>query len=84
MRYSPEDPENPELPEPPDFPEQVEEETPVLLEDYDEQRPLDEHPGDDLEELRERRELGAAEEANEADATEQIRSVPLDEDDYRD
>ncbi|MGK4581595.1 hypothetical protein [Kitasatospora sp. HPMI-4] len=72
-------PENPEFPE--DF-DDFADESPLVLETEDEERNVDGHPGDDFEQLSERRSLGS-DDANDADAVEQARVVELDEDEYR-
>ncbi|KQV18796.1 MULTISPECIES: hypothetical protein [unclassified Kitasatospora] len=76
----PQNPENPEFPE--DFDDFEEEAVPVVQEAVDSEREVDEHLGDDYEQLRERRSLGA-DAADDADASEQVRVVELDEDEYR-
>ncbi|GAA1147314.1 hypothetical protein F4556_003872 [Kitasatospora gansuensis] len=76
----PQNPENPEFPE--DFDDFEEEAAPVAQEAMDDERVVAEHLGDDYEQLRERRSLGA-EKADDADAAEQVRVVELDEDEYR-
>jgi len=73
-------PENPEFPE--DFDDFAEEESPVVVETEDEDREIENHPGDDYEQLRQRRALGS-DDSNDADAAEQTRVVELDEDEYR-
>ncbi|WP_405018239.1 hypothetical protein OHV05_15770 [Kitasatospora sp. NBC_00070] len=76
----PQNPENPEFPE--DFDDFEEESAPVAQEVVDGERAVAEHLGDDYEQLRERRSLGA-DAADDADAAEQVRVVELDEDEYR-
>ncbi|BFV58482.1 hypothetical protein KCMC57_up35860 [Kitasatospora sp. CMC57] len=74
-------PENPEFPE--DFDDFEEESAPAGQDAVDDdERVVAEHLGDDLEQLRERRSLGA-DVADDADAAEQVRVVELDEDEYR-
>ncbi|MER5862154.1 hypothetical protein [Kitasatospora sp. NPDC002040] len=76
----PQNPENPEFPE--DFDDFEEESAPVAQAAAADERAVAEHPGDDYEQLRERRSLGA-DTADDADAAEQARVVELDEDEYR-
>ncbi|WP_354641302.1 hypothetical protein [Kitasatospora camelliae] len=73
----------PQNPENPEFPEDLDEESPALLEAEDEEREIAEHEIDSLEVLRERRAGGAAQ-ADDGDAVEQTLVVQLDDDEYRD
>ncbi|BAJ29344.1 MULTISPECIES: hypothetical protein [Kitasatospora] len=66
----------------PEYPEDEDELSPAVLDAADQDRAAVEPEVDDLEVLRQRRDRGA-EPADEGDAVEQVREVPLEDEDYR-
>ncbi|MFE2346884.1 MULTISPECIES: hypothetical protein [Kitasatospora] len=69
--------ENPEYPE-----DELDEQSPTVLEAADQDRAAVEPEVDDLEVLRQQREQGAAP-VDEGDAVEQVREVGLEDEDHR-
>ncbi|MEU5387409.1 hypothetical protein [Kitasatospora cineracea] len=69
--------ENPEYPE-----DELDEQSPTVLEAADQDRAAVEPEVDDLEVLRQQRERGAAP-VDEGDAVEQVREVGLEDEDHR-